>query len=90
VSVRKTPIFVPVINVYKASTEEAALLCLEDFEDRWSQKYPYIAKSWRNNWTELSTFFKYSPELRKLIYTTNPIEPTFRTSGAQILINCSC
>ena len=61
-------------NVYNASTEETALLCLEDFEGRWSQKYPYIAKSRRNNWTELSTFFKYSPELRKLIYTTNPIE----------------
>jgi putative transposase len=61
-------------NVYTAGTEEAALLSLEDFEDRWNKKYPHIARSWRNNWTELSTFFKYSQELMKLIYTTNPIE----------------
>lgn len=61
-------------NVYTAGTEESALLNLEDFETRWDKKYPHISKSWRKNWTELSTFFKYSQELRTLIYTTNPIE----------------
>ena len=37
-------------------------------------KYPYIGKSWRDSWDNLSTFFKYSPQIRRLIYTTNPIE----------------
>lgn len=60
--------------IYKASTEEAGLLELERFEEKWNGKYPIIAKSWRDNWTELSTFFQYPPELRKIIYTTNIIE----------------
>ncbi|MEI7028218.1 IS256 family transposase, partial [Paenibacillus sp. y28] len=60
--------------IYKAATEEAALLELERFEEAWGQKYPLIMKSWRQNWDELSTFFMYPPELRKMIYTTNMIE----------------
>ena len=51
-----------------------ALLELERFEDKWGDKYPYIGKSWRDSWDNLSTFFKYSPQIRRLIYTTNPIE----------------
>ncbi len=47
---------------------------LEDFKESWDAKYPYISQSWERNWSELSTFFKYSAEIRKLIYTTNPIE----------------
>lgn len=61
-------------SIYTASTEEIALLNLSDFEEQWNNRYPHISKSWRKNWTELSTYFKYSPEMRKLIYTTNPIE----------------
>ena len=38
------------------------------------QKYPNITASWQTHWTELSTFFKYPDAVRKLIYTTNPIE----------------
>lgn len=60
--------------IYKAATEEAGLLELERFEEKWNGKYPIIAKSWRENWAELSTFFQYPPELRKIIYTTNIIE----------------
>ncbi|GGD78894.1 hypothetical protein GCM10010911_41240 [Paenibacillus nasutitermitis] len=60
--------------IYKAATEEAALLELDRFEEMWGQKYPLIVKSWRQNWDELSTFFMYPPELRKMIYTTNMIE----------------
>lgn len=60
--------------VYKASTEEIAHLALDEFEAKWGKKYPLAVKSWRVNWTELSTMFKYSPEIRKLIYTTNAIE----------------
>ncbi len=61
-------------KIYQAATEEMGLLELERFEEKWGNKYPYISKSWRENWESLSTFFKYSPQIRRLIYTTNPIE----------------
>jgi transposase-like protein len=64
--------------IYKAPTEQAALDELEQFEKTWGGKYPLIVRSWRNNWDELATFFKYSPEIRKLIYTTNIIESYHR------------
>ncbi|GED55020.1 hypothetical protein BBO01nite_42610 [Brevibacillus borstelensis] len=51
---------------------------LNQFEQTWGQKYPLIVRSWRTNWAEISTFFKYSPEIRKLIYTTNVIESYHR------------
>lgn len=64
--------------IYKATTEEAALVELDRFEEIWGSKYPLIIRSWRNNWAELATFFKYPPEIRKLIYTTNMIESYHR------------
>lgn len=60
--------------IYKAATEEGAFLELDRFEKVWGAKYPLIIRSWRTNWDELATFFKYPPEIRKLIYTTNMIE----------------
>lgn len=60
--------------VYKAPTEEIALAAMDEFEAKWGGKYPLAVKSWRVNWNELSTMFKYPPEIRKLIYTTNAIE----------------
>ena len=61
-------------SVYKASTEELALTNLSIFEDKWNKKYPMCVKSWKNNWAELSTYFKYPEGIRKLIYTTNALE----------------
>lgn len=61
-------------KVYAAPTEEAALSELESFDEKWSGKYPKIAKSWRDNWANLSTYFKYPEAVRRLIYTTNTIE----------------
>jgi transposase-like protein len=61
-------------NVYTAVDEEAALFNLDLFEKKWGSKYPKIAESWRTNWVNLSTLFKYPPEMRTLIYTTNAIE----------------
>lgn len=61
-------------HIYTAVSEESGLTALEDFKAAWNTKYPHIAQSWERNWSELSTFFKYSQEIRKLIYTTNPIE----------------
>ncbi|MDU0329866.1 IS256 family transposase [Paenibacillus sp. 3LSP] len=64
--------------IYKATTEEMALVELDRFEETWGAKYPLIIRSWRTNWDELATFFKYPPEIRKLIYTTNMIESYHR------------
>jgi transposase-like protein len=64
--------------IYKASTEEAARAELDQFEETWGTKYPMVVRSWRNNWDELSTFFCYPAEMRKLIYTTNMIESYHR------------
>ena len=76
-------------KVYQAPSEEAALLELEHFESEWNAKYPYISKSWRSNWDELSTFFKYPEEIRSLIYTTNPIE-SFNSSIRRVTKNKTC
>ena len=60
--------------VYTAATEEIALTELDAFEEKWQSKYPKIAKSWKDNWANLSAYFKYPDAIRKLIYTTNTIE----------------
>lgn len=64
--------------IYTAASEEAALQELEEFDHKWGSKYPLVIKSWRKNWAELATFFKYPPEIRKIIYTTNMIESYHR------------
>ncbi len=61
-------------RVYAAPTEEVALAELDSFDEKWSGKYPKIAKSWKDNWANLSTYFKYPEAVRRLIYTTNTME----------------
>jgi transposase-like protein len=60
--------------VYSANSEEAGHDALEDFSKKWDDKYPMIYQSWQRHWNDLSEFYKYSPEIRKAIYTTNAIE----------------
>lgn len=60
--------------VYAAPDEASALAALEFFSGKWDKKYPKISQSWKSNWANLSTYFKFPAELRKLIYTTNAIE----------------
>ena len=60
--------------VYAAPDEDSAIAALEDFSAKWDNKYPKISQSWQANWPNLSTYFKFPAELRKLIYTTNAIE----------------
>lgn len=60
--------------VYAAVDEQSALDALDAFAEIWDKKYPKISKSWRENWANLSTYFKYPKEVRRLIYTTNTIE----------------
>ena len=61
-------------TVYKALTEKLILSNIDIFEEKWGKKYPMCVNSWRNNWAELATYFKYPKGIRKLIYTTNSIE----------------
>ena len=61
-------------KVYAAVDEQTALYELDAFDEKWSGKYPKVAQSWRANWANLSTYFKYPQEVRTLIYTTNAIE----------------
>lgn len=61
-------------TVYQASSKDTAEYNLLQLEEKWGKKYPMVIKSWQQNWENLSTYFKYSAEVRKLIYTTNPIE----------------
>lgn len=60
--------------IYNAPTQAAAKAALKDFADKWESKYSYAIKSWRDNWDELTVFFEFPIEIRKIIYTTNLIE----------------
>lgn len=61
-------------KVYQATSEPHALHCLEELEKTWGKKYATVIKSWRSNWNALSSYFKYSDPIRKMMYTTNLIE----------------
>lgn len=61
-------------TIYGAVNKDAAALALDTFEQKWGKKYQYAVRSWRTNWDDLTTFFDYPMEIRKIIYTTNLIE----------------
>ena len=61
-------------EVYTSPTEEVGYDLLLKMEEKWRDQYGYAFRSWKNNWAELSTFFAYTPEIRKMMYTTNTIE----------------
>ena len=61
-------------EVYKAPTEDLALAQLDNLKEKWESNYGMVIDSWYNNWNNLDTFFKFSPQIRKLIYTTNVLE----------------
>lgn len=60
--------------VYQSVTEEEAIQALDEFGERWDEKYPQISRSWRAHWDNLNTLFIYPQDIRKAIYTTNAIE----------------
>lgn len=68
------PFLADLKEVHQASTKEFAEQQLDALDEKWGEKYPVVIASWRNNWAKLSTYFKYDPSIRKLIYTTNTIE----------------
>jgi len=61
-------------EIYRASTVEQAEDALLELEKDWDERYPMVSKSWRTNWSRITPFFAYPPEIRKVIYTTNAIE----------------
>ena len=61
-------------GIYKAVNEEVAMDNLLSLKEKWSSKYPNAVKSWEDNWDNLSTFFAFPDNIRKIIYTTNVIE----------------
>ena len=75
--------------VYKASTEDEALLNLDKLQEKWGKKYPLPINSWMNNWDNLATYFKYPQEIRTVIYTTNAVEAVHRLrhGGLEKLLN---
>ena len=61
-------------QIYRSVTEAEALQALDQFAERWGDKYPQIIRSWRNHWENLNTLFNYPEDIRRAIYTTNAIE----------------
>lgn len=90
--------------VYRASSQELAEHHLLELEEQWGKKYPAVLKSWNDNWPNLSQYFKYPEELRRIIYTTNIVEGfhrqirkytknkgAFTSDNALLkLIHCAC
>jgi len=68
------PFMADLKEVYRAATKDLAEQQLDALDKKWGKKYPLVINSWRNNWPKLSTYFKYDPAIRKMIYTTNTIE----------------
>jgi transposase-like protein len=64
--------------VYQAISKEAAEIELDRLEEKWGDKYPIVINSWRNKWENLSYYFKYPEDIRRIIYTTNIIESVHR------------
>jgi transposase-like protein len=65
-------------TVYQANTKEEAEDALDKLEEKWGKKYPIVFESWRGKWDNLSNYFQYSKEIRRIIYTTNIIESVHR------------
>ena len=65
-------------RVYRAISKEAAELELDKLDEKWGDKYPIVINSWCNKWENLSVYFKYPEDIRKVIYTTNTIESVHR------------
>jgi transposase-like protein len=72
------PMVADLKKIYKAINEDKARHALALAEETWGAKYKAVFKSWHNNWDRLTNFFKYPPALRRIIYTTNPIESYHR------------
>lgn len=73
VSKEQKPFMADLKKIYQADTKELAEANFLELEERWGKRYPSVIKSWSSNWENLTHYFKYSKDIRKIIYTTNPI-----------------
>lgn len=64
--------------IYQAISKESAEEALVQLENKWGKKYPIVIQSWKNKWENLSAYFKYPEDIRRIIYTTNIIESIHR------------
>jgi putative transposase len=60
--------------VYTAVNEESGRIALETFRKQWEKQYPLIYRTWKNNWEDISSFYHFTSDIRRVIYTTNMIE----------------
>ena len=65
-------------SIYQAPTEEAALMALDELKAEWGDRYLLAVNTWERNWDRIRTMFQFTEEIRRLIYTTNPIESFHR------------
>ena len=65
-------------TIYSSADENQALLAFENFSDKWNKKYPEIARKWNESWEELMMFMTFKKHVRRMIYTTNPVEAVHR------------
>lgn len=65
-------------DIYTSTDRQQARMALEAFGSKWDAKYPEIRKKWETNWDELMAFMDYSENIRRMIYTTNPVEALHR------------
>lgn len=68
------PVAIDLKQIYQSVTEDEALQALDQFAEKWDEKYPQISRSWRGCWENLNTLFNYPEDIRRAIYTTNAIE----------------
>lgn len=104
VSKDQKPFMVDLRRVYQAPSRDIAEQHLLELGEKWGKKYPAVIKSWHAHWENLSQYFKYPEELRRIIYTTNIVEGFHRqvrkytkSKGAFVsenalmkLIYCAC
>jgi putative transposase len=70
----RKPLMQSLKSIYQAPNKDIAERALNELDLLWGEKYPAMVKSWLNNWSRLSNYFKYPSEIRRVIYTTNIIE----------------
>jgi transposase-like protein len=68
------PFMADLKKVYQAPNLEKAAAELENLDRQWGEQYPLILRSWRKHWDELTAYFQFPAEIRRLIYTTNTVE----------------
>ena len=64
--------------IYQSISKEAAEIELDNLEEKWGKRYPIVIQSWKNKWENLSSYFKYPEDIKRIIYTTNIIESVHR------------